>query len=204
MRVAVIDYGAGNLFSLLSALTFLELDFEVVGQASALSDDFGAIVLPGVGAFQTGMNELEQRGLIDPLKRYADQGRRLIGICLGAQLLLEKGSEFGNAEGLGLIRGSVEAMSLRGFTTPVVGWAPVHWKKQLFGDLQDRWMYFVHSFEMVVEAATSALATTTHNGVGYTAAVHNGSTIGFQFHPEKSGLVGLQLLKAAICEELEE
>lgn len=203
MKVGVVDYGAGNLFSLLSALRYLDFEVEVADQPAHFQIDFDAVILPGVGAFQTGMEELRNRGLVSPLRRYASQGRRLLGICLGAQLLLERGSEFGSEEGLGIIGGSVEAMDLRGFTTPVVGWAPVQWETDLFGSFTDSWMYFVHSFEMVVRNEASVLATSQQRGSSYTAAVREGSTLGFQFHPEKSGPTGLQLLKVAVTEDFD-
>lgn len=197
MRVGLIDYGAGNLFSLHSALEHLFHQVVTIGKEGDLSE-VDHLILPGVGAFGTGMAELHTRGLVEPIRTYASEGRPLLGICLGAQLMLSRGNEFGSHEGLGLFAGQVKAIRDGAKPSPIIGWAPLQWHSDEFAEFHTDWMYFVHSFAMVPDDNSAILASRAINEITYVAAIHQGSIVGLQFHPEKSGPSGLRLLNSIL------
>lgn len=206
--VVVVDYGMGNLFSVRRAL-------EVSGAAnvSVTSDarDIAAaqrLVLPGVGAFQDGMRGLEERGLIDAVVDYAKSGRPLLGICLGMQMLASESEEFGTYRGLDLVPGRVVTIPhmLEGRTIrklPFIGWAELSPEPENgFGGtclktvgLKDS-VYLVHSFYFQPEEHSNLLAAYEYDGVQVTAAIRKENITGVQFHPEKSGRVGLRILES--------
>ena len=201
--VAVVDYGVGNLFSLCSSL-------EAIGAETVVTDDpallaaADRIILPGVGAFGDAADKLRERGLFDVLRNLANDGKPLLGICLGMQLLFEKGYEYGEHEGLGLIQGAVRPIAEvipEGLKIPHIGWNALHFtgeKSPIFRYLNEGdFVYFVHSF-YGADCDESVIATTEY-GARLTAAVRSGNVYGVQFHPEKSGDVGLAILKA-FCE----
>jgi glutamine amidotransferase len=200
--IAVVDYDAGNLFSVKNALDYL--GFESV-QATG-PDDIGradSIILPGVGAFPDAMRSLRAAGLADAIVRAAtDAGRPkpLLGICLGAQLLFEKGYEFGETDGLGLIPGYVDAIVAPGLKIPHMGWNDVRVvnASPLTGSVTGGDMvYFVHSYKAVTDEAHVSLMT--EYGQPIPALVRGGpagNVYGAQFHPEKSGEVGLRILRS--------
>lgn len=197
MRVGLIDYGAGNLFSLHSALEHLGHQVVSIGNEENLSG-VDQLILPGVGAFGTGMAELHARGLVEPIRTYASEGRPLLGICLGAQLMLSRGNEFGLHEGLGLFAGQVKAIRDGAKPSPMIGWAPLQWHSDEFAEFHTDWMYFVHSFAMVPDDNSAILASRYTSGITYVAAIHQRSIVGLQFHPEKSGPRGLRLLNSLL------
>ena len=201
VRVGVIDYGVGNLRSVCSAL-------EKVGAAPVLSADpetllaCDKIILPGVGAFAHGIEELNARGLAKVVIGAATLSKPTLGICLGMQLLAERSLEFGDTQGLGLVPGTVTKLDARIGAPPLrlphVAWKPLvmtgagfEW---LFDGIdRDARYYFIHSFALW-QADECALATAQYEGYTFVAAVGRGRTIGTQFHPEKSGAAGLRLL----------
>ena len=205
--VTIVDYGSGNLLSVTRAFEScgfkptLSHDAEEVGSAERL-------VLPGVGAFAHGMQGLRERSLIDPIRRFAASGRPLLGICLGMQMLASASEEFGEHEGLNLIPGRVvpvPAVDLDGCAQkiPHIGWAdltppvPGRWSNTMFeGTRKGTSVYLVHSFHFVPDNPAHRLADCFYGGHQIAAAVQLGSTLGCQFHPEKSGEAGLQLLAA--------
>lgn len=200
-KVTIVDYGAGNLHSVAKALAKVGAEVEVADTPAALA---GAqrVVLPGVGAFGEGMAELERRGLIGPLRAHAAAGRPLLGICLGAQLLMDASDEFGRHAGLGLIPGEVRRLPEGGGKIPHVGWARVYpppeirWEDSLLdGTEPQTWTYFVHSFQCHPAQARHVLALASHGPHELTAAVRRGAVTGVQFHPEKSGVAGLAMLR---------
>lgn len=201
--IAIIDYGVGNLFSLKSSLGMIGAQAVVTGDADAIAAA-DRVILPGVGAFGDARERLAQTGLDAVLCREAGRGKMILGICLGMQLLFDRSYEYGEHSGLGLIPGEVVDMAPRlpaGLKVPHIGWnalrltAPRH---PLFARVEDgACMYFVHSF-YADHCAPSVIATAEY-GIGLTAAVANGNVIGCQFHPEKSGRDGLELLRA-FCE----
>lgn len=200
-KIVIIDYGVGNLGSLRRAVA-LHAPEVVVSEEREVIESADALVLPGVGTFAAGMEGLRVRGLVEPVLAAARRGVPILGICLGAQLLLERGYEFGEHEGLGLIKGEVRPFPplAAGATVPAIGWQAVEPKASaaaamLFADLARPDMYFVHSFVLVPKQQETVLATTAYGGHTYPAAIGEGTIYGTQFHPEKSGPAGLKLIQ---------
>lgn len=196
---AIIDYGVGNLFSLKSSLT------EIGAEAVVTSDDkviaqADRIILPGVGAFEDAARKLRETGMADVVKREAAAGKPVLGICLGMQLMFDKSYEYGEHEGLGLIHGSVRPIAdviPEGYKIPHIGWNALKFTKEspLFKYIKEGdYVYFVHSF-YAADCSDSVIAVTEY-GAELTAAAASGSVYGCQFHPEKSGDVGLNILRA--------
>ena len=202
--VAIIDYGVGNLFSLRSS--FLSVGAEtVVTSDPAVIRAADRIVLPGVGAFGDAAQKLRQSGLAQVVVEQARAGKPLLGICLGMQLLFDKSLEYGEHQGLGLIAGEVRPIAEtipKGLKIPHIGWNALHFganKHPLFRYLEEGdCVYFVHSF-YGAKCADSVIATAEY-GAELTAAVAHKNVYGCQFHPEKSGEVGLNILRA-FCEK---
>ena len=198
--LAIIDYGVGNLFSLISSLRFLGVEADVVGDEAGLRRA-DRLLLPGVGAFSDAVAKLRATGLDKVLCEETAAGKPLLGVCLGMQMLLERSYEFGEYEGLGLIPGCVRYMDNaveQGLKLPQIGWNTLKFENgrhPLFRQVEEgEYVYFVHSYHAV--DCGSALIATTDYGGPRTAAVASGNVMGTQFHPEKSGEVGLRILKA--------
>ncbi len=197
--IAIVDYGVGNLFSLKSSFASLGADITVTGDAQVIRAA-EKIILPGVGAFADAVRKLRESGLDTVIKEEAAKGKPIMGICLGMQLLFERSFEYGEHEGLGLIKGSVRPIGdviPQGLKVPHIGWNGLILKQQapIFKYLNDGdCVYFVHSF-YGADCEKSVIATAEY-GAELTAAVADGNVIGCQFHPEKSGRVGLGILKA--------
>ncbi len=192
--IAVIDYGAGNLFSVCNALSFLKLPYQVTKNPTAIQAADG-ILLPGVGAFADAMAKLSATGLVALLQEEA-QKKPFLGVCLGLQMLFEEGLEFGRTPGLGLLPGVVRPLKSGDLKLPHIGWNTtkiVHECPLTEGIAEDSYFYFVHSF--CVETADSYISLSTTYGEAFPAMVAHGHIFGAQFHPEKSGEVGLQLLR---------
>lgn len=203
--VAIVDYGVGNLFSLKSSLDRIGQQTIVTGDAQALKQA-ERIILPGVGAFGDAAEKLAATGLDAVLKELAADGTPILGICLGMQLLFDKSYEYGEHAGLGLVPGRVVPISdviAPDLKIPHIGWNALHFPKDkpvspLFRYIQENdCVYFVHSY-YAVDCTPSVIATAEY-GTELTAAVENGNVYGTQFHPEKSGTVGLNILRA-FCE----
>ena len=200
--IAVIDYGVGNLFSLCSSLerigaeAVVTSDPEIIAKADKL-------ILPGVGAFADAAKKLRDSGLDLVIKQQVKAGKEIMGICLGMQMLFEKSYEFGEHQGLGLLKGSVipmEGTIPAGLKIPHIGWNALHFAKdsKLLRYIKEGdCVYFVHSF-YATDCDESVIATAEY-GKELTAAVQQGNVMGCQFHPEKSGQVGLDILRA-FCE----
>lgn len=203
IRVGVIDYGVGNLRSVSNAVSHLGAEPVVSSQAAELSQ-CDRLILPGVGAFAHGMQALRERGLDAEIVRWAGAGKPLLGICLGMQLLLESSSEFGHAPGLGIVPGHIDALdrlpqAAQALRLPHVSWAPVRPVSPaadplLRGLSPEATFYFVHSYALSADNP-HCLAESDYLGVRFAAVVGSGSVFGVQFHPEKSGPAGLQLLQ---------
>ncbi|MGE5415636.1 MAG: imidazole glycerol phosphate synthase subunit HisH [Acidobacteriota bacterium] len=205
--VTVIDYGMGNLLSVGRA--FEQCGAEVVFTdvpEQVVKSDF--LVLPGVGAFADGMAELQQRGLVDAIKQYCTTGRGFLGICLGMQMMLDASEEFGEHRGLGLIPGRVAAIPNTGsdgkpHKIPHIGWNGLvkpasdrNWSGSILDGIPEGTSYyFVHSFTAVPDKPEHRLADCLYNGCLVSAAIRSGSLYGCQFHPEKSGEMGLRIIK---------
>ena len=199
---AIIDYGVGNLFSLVSS-------FKKIGEEAVVTSDpqilKGAdrIILPGVGAFRDAAQKLNDSGLVEVLNEQIKAGKPVMGICLGMQLLFEKSFEYGENEGLGLIKGNVVPIDSKNgsLKVPHMGWNALMFKNgkhPLFKYIKDGdCVYFVHSYH--ADCNPAAKIATVEYGDELTASVASGNVLGCQFHPEKSGSVGLNILKA-FCE----
>lgn len=202
--VAIVDYGVGNLFSLESSFRSVGADTVVTSDPAVLRAA-DRIVLPGVGAFGDAAEKLRESGLADVVVSEAKAGKPLLGICLGMQLLFEKSFEYGEHEGLGLIKGEVRPIADvigADLKIPHIGWNALHFgakKHPLFRYLNEGdFVYFVHSF-YGANCAGSVIATAEY-GAELTAAVARDNVYGCQFHPEKSGTVGMSILRA-FCEK---
>ena len=197
--VAIIDYGVGNLFSLRSSLAAIGAESVVTGDADEILRA-DRVILPGVGAFADARRKLAESGLESAVYRCADSGKPLLGICLGMQLLFERSYEFGEHQGLGLLRGEVVGMAGRippELDIPQIGWNALHKTKEsriLSATPEGTHVYFVHSF--FAEGCGDSLAATAEYGLELTAAVELENVCGCQFHPEKSGGAGLDILRA--------
>ncbi len=197
--IAIIDYGVGNLYSLSRSLDSLNLENKVTrDEAELRSAD--KIILPGVGAFGDAMEKLEGTGLVPVVREQAEAGVPLLGICLGMQLLFEKGYEYGEHDGLGLLTGEVKPMAgdlPPGLKVPHIGWNALNLRREcpiLKYVREGDCVYYVHSFYAV--GCEDATVATSEYGVPVVGAVRRGNVYGTQFHPEKSGRVGLSILKA--------
>ena len=197
--IAIVDYGVGNLFSLNSSLEMIGAE-SVVTADEAVLRSADKILLPGVGAFEDAARKLRESGLADLIKELAAEGKPLLGICLGMQMLFEKSYEYGEHEGLGLIPGSVRPIRdviPADYKIPHIGWNGLHFRQEnpLFKYVKEGdCVYFVHSF--YASDCDAFTVATAEYGAELTAAVAKGNVYGCQFHPEKSGNVGLAILKA--------
>lgn len=201
--VAVVDYGVGNLFSLSCSLQYVGAD-AVITSDKAVLENADRIILPGVGAFEDAAKKLFASGLADTVKEQAAEGKPILGICLGMQLLFDKSYEYGEFDGLGLIKGEIRPIADKipeGLKIPHMGWNALrfpHGSHPLFKYINEgSHVYFVHSY--YAENCENSVIADTHYGAWLTAAVAQGNVMGCQFHPEKSGKTGLGILKA-FCE----
>lgn len=201
--IAIIDYGVGNLFSLICSFKSIGADICVTADPRVIKSA-DKIVLPGVGAFEDAAKKLRESGLDKIIKEECAKGKALLGICLGMQMLFEKSYEYGEHEGLGLIKGNIRPIAEvipKELKIPHIGWNALNFgkeKDQLFKYLEEGdFVYFVHSY-YGAECEDSVIATAEY-GAPITAAVRCGNVCGVQFHPEKSERTGLAILKA-FCE----
>lgn len=201
--VVIVDYGVGNLFSLVSSFKAIGVDAIASGDKEII-EKADKIILPGVGAFEDAANKLFSSGLVDVVIEQAKKGKPLLGICLGMQLLFDKSFEYGEHKGLSLVSGQIRPISEvipSDYKIPHIGWNALKItgeKDGLFKYINDGdHVYFVHSY-YGVDCSDSVIATAEY-GAELTAAVANGNIYGCQFHPEKSGEVGLNILRA-FCE----
>jgi glutamine amidotransferase len=209
--VTVIDYGSGNLLSVARAFEHCGVEVLISGDPQIIAQA-ERLVLPGVGAFADGMAGLESRGLTAVIKAFADSGRPLLGICLGMQMLASSSEEFGAHVGLDLIPGRV--IAIPNFATdgtaikvPFIGWTPVHVERpgvlrceHLVPDASTDAVYLVHSYHLLPVNPDHLLASYSFGGHDITAAVSRKNITGLQFHPEKSGEVGLSILKKFVSQ----
>ena len=200
--VAIIDYGVGNLFSLRSSFAAIGEEAEVTGDAARIAQA-DRVILPGVGAFADAYDKLCESGMDEAVRRAVKSGKPVMGICLGMQLLFERSYEYGEHPGLGLLEGEVVGMEGRlpgGLAIPHIGWNALKIKRPggvLKYVEEGDCVYFVHSY--YAENCAASLTATAEYGLELTAAVQRENLYGCQFHPEKSGKVGLGILRA-FCE----
>jgi glutamine amidotransferase len=211
--VAIVDYGMGNLFSVRQACAYAGLDGRITSDAADLAAA-DAVLLPGVGAFSDAMAKLDRLELIDPIRRLADDGKPLIGVCLGMQLLMTESDEFGTTPGLGIIPGSViylseQSGSGRRLKIPQVSWNrvfaptdgdrlggehPRSWSGSPLEGLADgEFMYFVHSLRVVPDDSSVVLSVTPYGEIEFCSTLWRGNIFATQYHPERSGPAGLRM-----------
>jgi glutamine amidotransferase len=196
--LAVIDYGAGNLRSVMHALGYLKAENVQLVQHPEQIQGATKLILPGVGAFGAGMQQLHAQGLVEPIREAVASGIPYLGICLGMQFLFDYSDEMGHHEGLGILKGKVTRFpAFEDLKVPHMGWNTLEVLREsaLLSNLPENpYAYFVHSYYCVPEDATDILISVDY-GTPFTAAVERANVYGVQFHPEKSQQVGLQILQ---------
>lgn len=193
--IYIVDYGAGNLFSVKNALDYLQIDNKIIADPKELQYADG-IILPGVGAFRDAMTMLNESGFTTAIQAEAALGKPILGICLGMQMLFEKGYEFGETDGLGLIPGNVVLIDGNGLKIPHMGWndLTVLHDCALSRDITDGdYVYFVHSYR--ADTLDEYISCYTMYNEKIPGLVFHNNVYGAQFHPEKSGQVGMNILK---------
>lgn len=201
-EAVVVDYGMGNLGSVLRALAACGAEPKLTSAPGEI-ERAPRLILPGVGAFGDGMEELRRRRLVEPIRAFARSGRPFLGICLGMQMMFTTGEEFGVVPGLALIEGSVQAIPRDGRKVPHIGWNRITpagpnglWHGTILDGLgADASAYFVHSYAAVPADHARLLASCDYDGCRIAAVVRSGALYGCQFHPEKSGPAGLHILR---------
>ncbi len=194
--IAIVDYGAGNLLSVKKALDFIGAESVITASADDIKKADG-VILPGVGSFGNAMEAMRDSGLVDAVRSAALSGRPFLGICLGLQLLFESSEESPGVEGLGVLKGKILKIPSDNLKVPHMGWNSLEIKKStpLFDGISDgAYVYFVHSYYLSAENI-SDVSSTTEYGVTIHASVANGNLFATQFHPEKSGDIGVQMLR---------
>lgn len=203
--IAIIDYGAGNLQSVKKALDFIGAE-SVITDNPEVINACDKILLPGVGSFGDAMNSMTEKGLVETVKQNALSGKPFLGICLGLQLLFEESEESPGVKGLGIFKGKIKKFpSDMRLKIPHIGWNSLSIKQNdtIFkGIPENSYVYFVHSYYLHAEDETD-IATVTNYGINFHSAVGKDNIFATQFHPEKSGDVGLQILKNFASMEVE-
>lgn len=196
MKIAIIDYGMGNLYSVRNSFSALGAGVDIMSSPEKMKS-FDKIILPGVGAFGDALKELKKRKLVEALKDFAESGKPLLGICLGMQLLFDKSQESGGLSGLGLIAGEVKRFSDR-LKCPHMGWNEIERagssEEPIFSGIKsDIFAYFCHSYYVLPKDKSVSIGRTDY-GVKFSSIIRKGRIYGVQFHPEKSQDVGLKML----------
>lgn len=204
MKVGILNYGAGNLRNVYRAVNYLGFEYIDVKKCSDFNN-LDKLIIPGVGAFKVAMNQLHDNNLIESINDFSHEGMPIMGICLGMQLLFSKSLEFGHSDGLDLIKGSVEHIrdqyelkSNSRIKVPHVGWSSLEFinNDKIYGAETDKIdCYFVHSFMACNVPNENILAMANYSNLKIPALVKIRNTYGFQFHPEKSGKHGLEMIK---------
>lgn len=205
-NIVIVDYGLGNIFSVQRALERSGAQKVLISSNPNQILDADYLVLPGVGAFENGIRQLYDRNLVGPILQYAKDGKPLLGICLGMQLLATTSEEFGANTGLNIIPGKVVAIPKQSSDgieqkVPYVGWSELSrvgdWKNGLFDVVAERsFVYLVHSYHMEPSDPSAVIAETNYGGHRITIGIRKENVFGLQFHPEKSGNVGLEMLRS--------
>lgn len=199
-KIGIVDFGLGNLFSVQHALTKVGGNTQLVSSPKEIAE-MDALVLPGVGAFGEAMEQLQERNLVQSLREWTKEGKPLLGVCLGLQLLMERSEEFGDHEGLGIISGKVRKFpsSLNGksIRVPQMGWNNIQYSQPhhpaLEGLDSKSEMYFVHSYYVELSDKHAELTWTEYEGIRYTSSIAVSNVWAFQFHPEKSAHGGIRI-----------
>lgn len=207
-RTVVIDYGIGNVFSVCNALRAIGADVSLT-RSSRVIREADRLILPGVGAFGRAMEALNGFGLSEVIRGYVKTGKPFLGICIGMQVMMERSAEFGQHQGLALLKGTVERIADTNpagarIRIPHIGWSSLRPESSLEGTplavAGDGGVYFVHSFHCQPVDRSQILATVDYDGVPVTAAIRQDNVVGVQFHPERSGLVGQRILRQFVLQ----
>ncbi len=194
--IGVVDYGAGNLWSVVRALRYLGAEVRLLRSADDVGQKVEGLVLPGVGAFGWAVHQLRQQGLWDVLQNWLDAQKPFLGICLGMQLLMETSEESPGVRGLGVVRGYVQRFRAR--KVPQIGWNRVEFIQQVspYSAGSAEYFYFVHGYYVECLELDVVAGVTEYEGVRYASVLRKGQMLAVQFHPEKSGGAGLALLRS--------
>jgi glutamine amidotransferase len=202
-NIVILDYGLGNVKSISNALRKIGIEPNLTSNLDLILKA-DSLILPGVGAFSKGIDNLKQKGLFEAIHEYVKTGKPLLGICLGMQMLMDQSEEFGTNNGLGLIKGKVIKLpNSKDFKEkiPHVSWNEINepkiglWNETILDRIDNKSdFYFVHSFYTVPKFESNILATTNYAGIDFCSAIQNENVFGTQFHPEKSGKMGLLIL----------
>lgn len=201
LNISIVNYGVGNIHNLVKAFVHCGTTPHITEESSQIKNS-DAIILPGVGAFEAGMKGLDIRNLTNIVKKFAQSGKPVLGICLGAQLLFTKGYEFGEHEGLDIVQGEVVLFPDKKVKLPHIGWNKLqktknlNWTNSIFNGLtENSEVYFVHSFIFKPPQKNLVLAHTTYGYTQFVSAIKKDNVYGLQFHPELSGDTGLSIIK---------
>jgi glutamine amidotransferase len=198
VKISLVDYGVGNIFSVGQALKALGIDFSLDSNGDSISKS-DIVIVPGVAAFGLGMKNLEERGQAEELRNFYQSGRPLIGLCLGAQMFLDSSSESSQTKGFGFVEGKAISLDKRLCRVPQQGWSKLDAKDSAtFTSLNQQYFYFSHSFKMILSDPGTKVHTSQHDKEKVTAFFIDKNVLGVQFHPERSGPKGLKFLEKAI------
>ena len=202
-KIGIIDYGLCNLLNVSNAISYVGGNADII-EDPKLIQKYSHIILPGVGAFKNGMRGLKLRGWIDPIISHSKNNKPLLGICLGMQMMLQKSYEFGEVDGLGLIKGKVVQIpnvNSDGNKHKIqhIGWNEIYYKKRSNFNVSNKApMYFVHSYMAKCDNDKNIIATCNYNNIEIESIIVEGNSFGCQFHPEKSGVAGLEIIRKFI------
>ena len=200
-KITIIDYGCGNIFSLKRTINKFDYNVEFTSDPDKIINA-QKIILPGVGAFKTGIDNLKKNNLDEAIRLFLNKGNFLLGICLGMQLLMDASEEFGNYLGLGLIGGNVsKLMKTDNYPIPHIGWTQIHQQYNLNNNIyllnnikNLSYFYFIHSYQVITKEKNETLCFSTYGSNHFSSIINSNNIFGTQFHPEKSGKVGEKLV----------
>jgi glutamine amidotransferase len=200
MKISLVDYGVGNIFSVGQALKALNIDFSLDADGNSIPNS-DLVIVPGVAAFGVGMKNLEERGQAEGLQKFYNSGKPLIGLCLGAQMFLESSTESSTTKGFGFVEGEVISLNETLCRVPQQGWSKLDAKNsKTFISLDQQYFYFSHSYKMIIGDSKIPVLTSQHDREKVTAFFIDKNVLGVQFHPERSGPMGLKFLEKAVLD----
>ncbi len=198
MKVTVVDYGVGNIFSVCQALKFLKIDFSIDDDGKKISSS-DSILIPGVAAFGVGVQQMKRLGQFNEIANFKQKGNPILGLCLGAQVLFHKSEEAPESLGLGIVPGEVRSLNTEKCQVPKQGWSGIDFSNSpAFKDFNAQKFYFSHSYKMEPEKKQDIVGLTNYSSEEVVALYHHENMLGAQFHPERSGEVGLRFLEFVI------
>ncbi len=198
MKISLVDYGVGNIFSVGQALKALNIDFSLDTDGNSIPKS-DLVIVPGVAAFGVGMKNLEERGQAEGLRNFYNSGKSLIGLCLGAQMFFDSSTESSTTKGFGFVEGEVISLNETLCRVPQQGWSKLDAKgSETFISLDQQYFYFSHSYKMIIGDSKIPVLTSQHDRETVTAFFIDKNVLGVQFHPERSGPMGLKFLEKAI------